>query len=205
MSQNRHQTDRRTVIMQAAIDCFIDKGFHATSMRDIALAASVSLGNLYNYFPGKQALIAEVANQEQAELAPLLRTLERTANPSTEQVKQFLAAYWALCRQREWAILGVECLAEIARSPALMPAFENNRRQLLDTLTNAIERAMKRGVFKPTAPARLVAQAMLDIVENDALRQALMAQAETAGYQDNPSVQAMDALHPGLLHGLLGT
>lgn len=204
MHQKTHQTDRRAVIMQAAINCFVEKGFHATSTRDIASAASVSLGNLYNYFPSKQALIAEVANQEQAELAPLLRALEQASVPSTEQVQQFLATYWALCRQPEWAILSAECLAEIARSPALMPAFENNRGQLLDTLAAAIERGAKQGMFKPSAPTRLVAQALLDIVESDALRRALEAQAKSAGAPIGSPVQAVEVLHPGLLRGLLG-
>jgi AcrR family transcriptional regulator len=204
MNQKDHQADRRTVIMQAAINCFIEKGFHTTSMRDIASTAAVSLGNLYNYFPSKQALIAEVANQEQVELAPLLCSLEQASAPAMEQIQQFLAAYWTLCRQPEWAILGAECLAEIARSPALMPKFENNRRQLLDALAGAIERAAQQGIFKPSAPIRLVAQALLDIVESDAFRRGLEAQANSAKGKIDSSVEAMDIFHPGLLRGLLG-
>lgn len=204
MDKKTHQTARRDIIMQAAINCFINKGFHATSMRDIALAASVSLGNLYNYFPSKQALIAEVANQEQAELAPLLYALEHTADPSMEQILQFLAAYWELCHQREWAILSIECLAEIARSPALLPAFENNRKQLLQTLADAIERATAQGIFTPAAPAWLIGQALLDITESDALRQALVTQAVASGHQSAPPAEARNVLHPGLLRGLLG-
>ena len=54
MNTKKHLENRRETIVNAAIGCFIDKGFHTTSMRDIAQAASVSLGNLYNYFPGKE-------------------------------------------------------------------------------------------------------------------------------------------------------
>jgi len=68
---------RRESILQAALHCFIDKGFHQASMRDIATLADVSVGNLYNHFPSKEALIAEIANLEMRELAPLLQALEQ--------------------------------------------------------------------------------------------------------------------------------
>lgn len=187
--------ERREAIVQAAIACFIDKGFHGTSMRDIAQQASVSLGNLYNHFASKEALIAEVASQEQAELQPLLDLLQQAGQPSAALVRQFLSAYHALCRQHEWAVLSAECLAEIARTPALAPAFEANRRRLLDALAACLDLAVAQGRLQPAAPSRLVAQWMLDAVESDALRCALCAGQDDAG---------TDVLHPGLLARLLG-
>lgn len=187
--------ERRGAIVQAAIACFIDKGFHGTSMRDIAQQASVSLGNLYNHFASKEALIAEVASQEQAELQPLLELLQQAPQPTGALVRQFLSAYHALCRQHEWAVLSAECLAEIARTPELAPAFESNRRRLLDALADCLDLAVAQGGLQPAAPCRLVAQWMLDAVESDALRCALCAGQDGAG---------MEVLHPALLASLLG-
>jgi AcrR family transcriptional regulator len=47
---------RKEQIEDAARELFIRQGFHATSMRDIAKGAEVSLGNLYNYYPTKEAI-----------------------------------------------------------------------------------------------------------------------------------------------------
>ena len=47
---------RKDQIEDAARELFIKQGFHATSMRDIAKGAEVSLGNLYNYYPTKDAI-----------------------------------------------------------------------------------------------------------------------------------------------------
>ena len=47
---------RKETIEDAARELFIRQGFHATSMRDIAKGAEVSLGNLYNYYPTKEAI-----------------------------------------------------------------------------------------------------------------------------------------------------
>lgn len=54
---------RKEIIESAARELFIKQGFHATSMRDIAKGASVSLGNLYNYYPTKDAIFESIINQ----------------------------------------------------------------------------------------------------------------------------------------------
>jgi len=44
----------------AAKEFFIRQGFHATSMRDIASRAQTSLGNLYNYYRTKEAILESI-------------------------------------------------------------------------------------------------------------------------------------------------
>ena len=54
---------RKGVIEDAACDLFITQGFHATSMRDIARRAKVSLGNVYNYFPTKESIFESIIDR----------------------------------------------------------------------------------------------------------------------------------------------
>ena len=63
-TNNLRLEQRREQIIQAALGCFIEQGFHQTGMRDIAAAAGVSLGNLYNHFARKEELIALIASLE---------------------------------------------------------------------------------------------------------------------------------------------
>src|SRR5690349_12278572 len=51
---------RKEKIEEAARELFIKQGFHATSMRDIAKMAEVSLGNLYNYYETKEAIFESI-------------------------------------------------------------------------------------------------------------------------------------------------
>src|SRR5215208_1980126 len=53
---------RKETIEDAARELFIKQGFHRTSMRDIAKGAGVSLGNLYNYYPTKEAIFESLIN-----------------------------------------------------------------------------------------------------------------------------------------------
>lgn len=56
---------RKRSIESSARKLFIRQGFHATSMRDIAKAAKVSLGNLYNYFATKEAIFESIIEEYQ--------------------------------------------------------------------------------------------------------------------------------------------
>lgn len=47
---------RENAILDAARQVFAERGYHGSTMRDIAAAAGVATGTLYLYFPSKEAL-----------------------------------------------------------------------------------------------------------------------------------------------------
>ena len=49
--------ETRDRIYNAALTLFRQRGFDATTMRDVAGAADMSLGAAYHYFPSKDALV----------------------------------------------------------------------------------------------------------------------------------------------------
>lgn len=69
----------QTAIEEVALRLFIRQGFFGTSIRDIAREAGISIGNIYNYYPNKEALYVSLAkrysaemSKKQAKLKPLL-------------------------------------------------------------------------------------------------------------------------------------
>ena len=52
----RDQT-RRIGILDAASRCVVRHGFHGASMAEIAAEASLSVGQIYRYFPSKEAIV----------------------------------------------------------------------------------------------------------------------------------------------------
>src|SRR5688572_27814852 len=52
--------DKRRIILDAALGVFAKKGFHGTSVPEVADAAGVGTGTLYRYFEHKEALVNEV-------------------------------------------------------------------------------------------------------------------------------------------------
>src|ERR1700738_1806506 len=71
------QSDRRDEILAAAERCFVRSGFHGASMQDICAEAGMSPGNLYRYFPSKEALIAGICERNRAEAAESLLAVDQ--------------------------------------------------------------------------------------------------------------------------------
>jgi AcrR family transcriptional regulator len=51
------QRERRAALVAAAVDVFYDKGFHACRVSDVAEAAGISPGSIYNYVRSKEDLL----------------------------------------------------------------------------------------------------------------------------------------------------
>lgn len=56
------KNERRAQIAEAAMQCFADKGFAATSMADIIAASGLSAGSLYSHFESKIDLVRHVSS-----------------------------------------------------------------------------------------------------------------------------------------------
>jgi AcrR family transcriptional regulator len=57
------KTATRQAILQAARRLFAENGFEATTTRDIAQAAAIASGTLFNYFATKEAIVASMADE----------------------------------------------------------------------------------------------------------------------------------------------
>jgi len=57
--------DTRRKIYEAAMDLFREKGFDATTMRDIATKAGVALGGAYYYYSSKDAIVLDFYREMQ--------------------------------------------------------------------------------------------------------------------------------------------
>jgi AcrR family transcriptional regulator len=71
----RRSPDRLPQIIDAAIEVFIRKGYRRTQMSDVARAAGVSQGSLYNYVESKDALFYLIIDRGFTD-APLPAALE---------------------------------------------------------------------------------------------------------------------------------
>lgn len=79
----------REQILSAAQACFHKRGFKATTMNAVARQAGMSVGNLYNYFGGKDAIIDEIAQREVARLAAEVDAVVNGRMPIGEQRELF--------------------------------------------------------------------------------------------------------------------
>jgi AcrR family transcriptional regulator len=115
----RRPTERRTEILEAALDAFAESGLAGTRVEDIAERAGVSKGTVYLYFAGKEELFREAIRDKVA------RTLEKLAsaaegNHPPQQLARFIEAYWAHLRQPHFASMYRLVMAELHQFPELV-------------------------------------------------------------------------------------
>ena len=85
----------REMILKAARGKFARKGFLKTSMRDIADAAGMGVGNVYNYFAGKDELFQAVVRPVTDEFKRLLE--KHHGQSGRDALEMFSEAYFRDC------------------------------------------------------------------------------------------------------------
>lgn len=160
---------RKLEITRAAVTCFLEHGYHQTGVRDIAKQAGISLGNLYNHFKGKDAVLAFIAELEGEELSEFIELLSNPDDPRAA-LEQFIDQYAAYAARPENALLGVEILTEALRNPVIAEIFGANRSRLIDALVSCLNNGAKSGIFAPYDDPRAVACMVLDALEGFGLR-----------------------------------
>ena len=72
---------RRAQIIEAAISCFLEKGYTNTSMSDIIKASGLSSGSIYSHFSGKEDILITAINERLNNVNELYETLPEGAGP----------------------------------------------------------------------------------------------------------------------------
>lgn len=80
----RPAAERRRQILDAARVLFAERGFHATTTRDLAAAADINDALLYRYFPDKQAILDALVDEAIAVFRALPRPPEAAPLPLEE-------------------------------------------------------------------------------------------------------------------------
>lgn len=162
---------RRQLIVETAAACFIEQGFHQTSIRDIAKRAGVSLGNLYNHFQGKAELIAEIAVLEAQDLEALVEQISGVSDPS-KAFDRFVISYIRYCCRPENIMLSAEISSEGLRNPDVGSGFVQNRSKLNSVIATLISELSMRQTAGPTVSPEACADFVMDLIEGLALRSA---------------------------------
>lgn len=76
--------DTKRLVCERALDIFAEKGYAATTMRDIAGAVAMKDASLYNHFPSKRALFDATVSWQLDRLTHLLRSRGALALPEDD-------------------------------------------------------------------------------------------------------------------------
>ena len=79
-------------ILTAALDLFVDRGYHNVSIHEIQKTSAVSIGSIYNHFGGKEgvakALYTHILNEIDELVDRIIQEVESPAEQCKEIIKQ---------------------------------------------------------------------------------------------------------------------
>jgi TetR/AcrR family transcriptional regulator of autoinduction and epiphytic fitness len=154
MATVQRLTDRkREAIIQAAIAEFRAHGFETTSMDKIAARAEVSKRTVYNHFPGKEELFAEIlarlwqASAEQGALS------FRHDKPLRAQLRALMQTKMGMLSDSNFLDLARVAIAAAIHSPERTQDIVAKMEEREESVSAWISAAQAAGKLKPADPA----------------------------------------------------
>ncbi|KEX92173.1 TetR family transcriptional regulator [Pseudomonas putida] len=154
MTAPQRLTDRkREAIIQAAIVEFRANGFDITSMDKIAATAGVSKRTVYNHFPSKEELFAEILNQLWVRVTAEQEVPYRPDLPLREQMHHLLTAKLQMLSDENLLDLARVAIAATIHSPERAQSMVTRMGEREENLTLWIRAAQADGRLKAIDPA----------------------------------------------------
>ena len=156
--RTRRKEARPGELLEAALALFVEKGFAATRVEEVAARAGVSKGTLFLYFASKEELFKAVVRENASRpLTEALRELDGFAGASSELLREFLRRWWLLYGGTPAAGLTKLMLIEATHFPELAQWFQDEVVQPSHALLRRIvQRGVDRGEFRPVDVPRVV-------------------------------------------------
>lgn len=148
--RRRRKEARPSELLAAALDLFVEKGFAATRLEDVAARANVSKGTLYLYYENKEALFKAVVREG---IIPVIEEGEAIAAQhvgcSFDLLDKLLDNWWKKIGQTAYAGIPKLIVAEARNFPELARFYYENVISRGRALVGfALKRGMDSGEFR---------------------------------------------------------
>jgi AcrR family transcriptional regulator len=194
--ERQSEHDRRDHIIAAAERAFVRHGFHAATMQQVAEEAGMSAGNLYRYFPSKEALVEGLCECGQRERSAAFEALIGSSDLLTT-LGTMLHRH-LLAKPRESAMLFVEISAEAAHNPRIAAMNLAIDVDVLRGLAHLVEMAKARGEAAASLDPAFAARVIFTLVGGLMKRRALEPDFDS-GVEGAMTLGVLKALFSGAI------
>lgn len=154
-------TDKKTHIINSAIELFAEKGFEGTSIRDLAAKADVNVAMVNYYFGSKEKLFEAMVEERLSYTRGVLDEIVKNESYSDiEKIEKIIDTYIGkLFTNRKFhRVLHQEIM--LSNREALKDAIANILYPNTLLIKSVIERGVKKGSFKKVDPPLVIATIM---------------------------------------------
>jgi len=149
--RSRRKQARPGELLDAALQLFVEKGFAATRVEEVAARAGVSKGTLFLYFPSKEDLFKAVVRETIAgRFAEWNEEFERFDGSSADLVRHCLMAWWERVGMTEASGITKLVMSEAGMFPEIAAFYQQ---EVIgpgqDLIRRILQRGIDRGDFRP--------------------------------------------------------
>lgn len=146
----RRKDARPGELLDAALELFVDKGYAATRLEDVAARAGVSKGTLYLYYANKEELLKAVVRTN---LVPLIDAfageIRASKAPGADQLRLFFRSWWSTIGATRLAGIAKLVVGESGNFPELARFFQIEIiRPVMSLLASIVRRGIAHGEFR---------------------------------------------------------
>ena len=165
----RRKEARPGELLEAALALFVEKGYAATRVEEVAARAGVSKGTLFLYFPSKEELFKAVVRENAGRhLADAFREVAEYTGTSDELLHEFIQRWWTQYGGAPAAGLTKLIMSEAANFPDLAQYYQDEVVQPSHELVRRIvQRGIDRGELREvdlTLAAHLIVAPLVQLV-----------------------------------------
>lgn len=147
----RRKEARPQELLAAALDFFVERGYAATRLDDVAAQAGVSKGTLYLYFTNKEELFKAVVREN---VVPVLGEAEgivdKFEGSSADLFREILMGWWERIGNTKLSGIAKLMMAESGNFPEVAKFYhEEVISRGNAVIQRMLERGVKRGEFRP--------------------------------------------------------
>ena len=128
---------RRAQLLEAARSVFVERGYHAAGMDEIADRAGVSKPVLYQHFPGKFELYLALLDEADREIVDAVLEGMNSASDNKERVKATVAAYFSFVA-REGASYRLVFESDLANDPQVRERIQEVQGHCAEAVADVI-------------------------------------------------------------------
>lgn len=151
--------NREEAIRAAAVRIFREKGYHGTSMQDIAASVGILKGSLYHYIRSKEELLAQIFEGALEDTLAELGRIASSERDARERTRAMVRVY-ALAVVANLDAVGVYLREWRSLPPADLARVRERRRSMRRLFERVIAEGMREGEFA-RGDAKLAALAIL--------------------------------------------
>src|SRR6201996_2124033 len=163
-SRAKSASDKRRLILDAAVRVFARQGFHACRVSDIADEAGVAYGLLYHYFPSKDEVLNTLFLERWNVMIEMIHEVDAQEMPVREKLTA-IASFIVDSYRHDPDLMKV-IIVEVTRAAnSFGQTHLGQIRKAYELIAGIVERAQRDGVFKPEIEARFAAMAFYGVIE----------------------------------------